>query len=290
VHRLPLRLTLVERVAKDTLKFSVAVQNFMIPVQTDWFDAPAPPDDDDILYVDVDGYEGPLDLLLDLARRQKVDLAAISVLALAEQYLKFIETVREKRIEVAADYLVMAAWLAYLKSRLMVPQAPSDDEPSGEMLAALLQFRLKRLEAMRRAASQLMNRARLGYQVYARGMPEPMEIARTSLWEASLFELLKAYGAQRERGVATDYTPLQRTVWSLQEARDILTRLIGDSFDWVPMDTYLAEYLATPAERVTIRASSFASSLELVRLGKIDIRQTETFGPLFVRRHNGEQS
>ncbi len=260
----------------------------MTSPQSDWFDTPAAAADEDVMYVDVDGYEGPLDLLLDLARRQKVDLAAISVLALAEQYLKFIETVREKRIEVAADYLVMAAWLAYLKSRLMVPQAPSDEEPSGEMLAAMLQFRLKRLEAMRRAASQLMNRPRLGFQIYARGEPEPIEINRKSLWEASLYDLLKAYAGQRERGATTDYTPLQRTVWSLQEARDILQRLIGDSFEWVAMDTYLAEYLATPAERTTVRASTFASSLELVRLGKIDLRQTETFGPLFMRRRKSD--
>lgn len=262
----------------------------MNSAQTNWFDTPAPPADDDILFVDVGGYEGPLDLLLDLARRQKVDLAAISILALAEQYLLFIDKVREKRIEVAADYLVMAAWLAYLKSRLMVPQVASDDEPSGEMLAAMLQFRLKRLEAMRAVASQLMNRPRLGLQVYARGMPEPIQIDRKSLWEASLYELLKAYSVQREKGVVTDYTPIQRTVWSLQDARDILQRLIGDSFDWVPMDSYLIDYLATPTERATIRASTFASSLELVRQGQIDIRQSETFGPLFVRRHRSNPS
>ncbi|WP_108398826.1 segregation and condensation protein A [Devosia submarina] len=260
----------------------------MTETPTNWFDTPAPPAADDVMYVDVDGYEGPLDLLLDLARRQKVDLAAISVLALSEQYLAFIEKVREKRIEIAADYLVMAAWLAYLKSRLMVPRAPSDEEPSGEMLAAMLQFRLKRLEAMRQAANQLMSRPRLGFQVYARGMPEPIQIQRTSLWEASLYDLLKTYSAQRERGSITEYTPLQRTVWSLQDARDILQRLIGDSFEWVPMDTYLAEYLTTPAERATVRASSFASSLELVRQGKIDLRQTETFGPLFMRRRKAD--
>ena len=261
----------------------------MTTAQTDWFVSPAQPADEEVMYVDVGGYEGPLDLLLDLARRQKVDLAAISVLALAEQYLAFIETVREKRIEIAADYLVMAAWLAYLKSRLMVPQAPSDEEPSGEMLAAMLQFRLKRLEAMRRAASQLMNRPRLGLQVYARGMPEPIEINRRNLWEASLYDLLKAYSSQRERGAVSEYAPIQRTVWSLQEARDILQRLIGDSFEWVSMDSYLAEYLATPAERATVRASSFASSLELVRLGQIDLRQTETFGPLFMRRRKADR-
>ncbi|MGB3024491.1 segregation and condensation protein A [Paradevosia shaoguanensis] len=251
---------------------------------TDWFSTPPPTPDDEILYVDVAGYEGPLDLLLELARRQKVDLATISVLALAEQYLAFIETVREKRIEIAADYLVMAAWLAYLKSRLMVPQAPSDDEPSGEMMAALLQFRLKRLEAMRRAATQLMNRPRLGFQIYARGMPEPIVIQRRSLWEASLFDLLKAYSAQRERGSATEYTPRQRTVWALQDARDILQRLIGDSSDWVSMQTYLAHYLASPEERATVLASSFASSLELVRQGQVELRQNITFGPLFMRR------
>ena len=261
----------------------------MTTPSTDWFEPPAETPADEVLYVDVAGYEGPLDLLLELARRQKVDLAHISILALAEQYLSFIETVREKRIEIAADYLVMAAWLAYLKSRLMVPQAPSDDEPSGEMLAAMLQFRLKRLEAMRRAASQLMNRPRLGFQVHARGMPEPVEVTRTSLWEASLYDLLKAYAGQRERGITTDYTPIQRTVWSLQEAREILQRLIGESFEWVSMDSYLADYLATPAERATIRASSFASSLELVRVGQIDLRQTETFGPLFMRRRKADR-
>ncbi|MFC3704431.1 segregation and condensation protein A [Devosia honganensis] len=260
----------------------------MTSAQTDWFDTPRLPAGDEVLHVDVDGYEGPLDLLLDLARRQKVDLSAISVLALAEQYLAFIDTVRERRIEVAADYLVMAAWLAYLKSRLMVPQAASDEEPSGEMLAAMLQFRLKRLEAMRDAGSRLMNRPRRGFQVQARGAPEPVEIARRSIWEASLYDLLKAYSSQRERGVVSGYTPLLRTVWSLQDARDILERLIGDSMEWVPLDLYLADYLASPAERATVRASSFASSLELARQGEIDLRQSETFGPLFLRRRRSD--
>ena len=256
-----------------------------LPVE--WLE-PAPPPDDEVMYVDVDGYEGPLDLLLDLARRQKVDLAQISVLALAEQYLSFIETVREKRIEIAADYLVMAAWLAYLKSRLMVPQVASDDEPTGEMMAALLQFRLKRLEAMRKAAMQLMNRPLLGQSVFARGAPEPVTIARTALWEASLFDLLKAYATNRERGIPNDYTPRERNVWSLQEARDILNRLVGDNMDWVPLDSYLAEYLQTPEQRITALASTFASSLELVRQGQVELRQTLAFGPLLVRRRKGD--
>ncbi len=259
----------------------------MVNTQSDWFGAPvAAVADDEVMYVDVAGYEGPLDLLLDLARRQQVDLTAISVLALAEQYLAFIETVREKRLEIAADYLVMAAWLAYLKSRLMLPQLPSDDEPSGEMMAALLQFRLKRLEAMRRAAQQLMHRPRLGSEVYARGLPEPITINRRNLWEASLFDLLKAYASQRERGIADDYMPLRRSVWSLQEAREILQRLVGQSMDWVPMDTYLARYLTSPEAGVTVRASSFASSLELVRQGELELRQNLAFGPLLLRRRS----
>lgn len=254
----------------------------------DWFDTPEPPPpEDEVLHVDVGGYEGPLDLLLDLARRQKVDLAAISVLALAEQYLEFVATLREKRIELAADYLVMAAWLAYLKSRLMVPQAADDDEPSGEMMAALLQFRLKRLEAMRNAASQLMNRPRLGLAVYARGLPEPITVHRRNLWDATLYDLLKAYSAQRERTMPVEYTPTERNVWSLQEARDILERMIGESMDWVPMDTYLTQYLAQPAERATVLASSFSASLELVRQGQVEVRQSEVFGPLLLRRRQG---
>lgn len=238
----------------------------------------------EVLYVDVEGYEGPLDLLLELARRQKVDLAHLSVLALAEQYLAFIETVREKRIEIAADYLVMAAWLAYLKSRLMVPQLPSDDEPSGEMLAAMLQFRLKRLEAMRGAGEQLINRSRLGQGIFARGMPEPIIIEKNQLWEASLYDLLKAYSVQRERNITPEYVPVERTVWALQDARDILQRLIGDSMDWVPMDTYLAQYLELPEDRATVMASSFTASLELVRQGELELRQTAAFAPLLMRR------
>ncbi len=255
--------------------------------QADWLESE--PAGAEVLHVDVRGYEGPLDLLLDLARRQKVDLASISILSLAEQYLDFIETAREGRLEVAADYLVMAAWLAYLKSRLMVPQAPSDEEPSGEMLAAMLQFRLKRLEAMRLAAGRLLGRGQLGREIFARGAGEALVVTRKARWEASYYELLKAYSAQRERGSVTEYKPFVRTVWSLQDAREILQRLIGDSAEWIAMDHYLAEYLAIPKDRSTIRASTFASSLELVRQGEIEIRQSETFGPILMRRKQVQQ-
>ena len=257
---------------------------------SDWFEAPPAAPDDDVLYVDVAGYEGPLDLLLDLARRQKVDLSRISVLALAEQYLAFIESIREKRIEIAADYLVMAAWLAYLKSRLMVPGTESGEEPSGEMMAALLQFRLKRLEAMRRAAVQLMNRPRLGIAIHARGLPEPIVVNRRHLWEAGLYDLLKAYAIQRERGIPVDYKPRERTVWSLQDAREILQRLIGDSMDWVPLQVYLDRYIGSSEDRTTAMASSFASSLELVRQGHVEVRQSLAFGPLFLRRRQADGS
>jgi segregation and condensation protein A len=255
-----------------------------------WFDAvPEHAQTDAVLHVDVRGYEGPMDLLLDLARKQKVDLSGISVLALAEQYLAFIETIRQQRIEVAADYLVMAAWLAYLKSRLMVPQQADDDEPSGEEMAALLQFRLARLEAMREAAGRLLNRSRLGREVFARGMPEPVSITRHALWEADLYQLLRAYAAQRERGIPAEYSPHQRTVWGLQEAREILERLIGQSFEWISLDTYLADYLARPEERATAMASSFTASLELVRLGQVELRQQEAFAPLLMRRRQGDK-
>jgi segregation and condensation protein A len=153
----------------------------------------------------------------------------------------------------------------------------------------MLQFRLKRLEAMRLAASRLLGRPRLGLQIYSRGAPEPLEVARKSIWEASYYELLKAYSAQRERGSVTEYRPYTRTVWSLQEARDILQRLIGESGEWIAMDTYLEQYLAKPDERATVRASTFASSLELVRQGEIEVRQSETFGPILLRRRKREQ-
>jgi segregation and condensation protein A len=243
-------------------------------------------DTGDVMYVDVDGYEGPLDLLLDMARRQKVDLSAISVLALAEQYLAFIETIRRRRIEVAADYLVMAAWLAYLKSRLLVPQSGSDEEPSGEELAAVLQFKLERLEAMREAVKALKARPRLGISVFPRGMPELTGVVRVSTWDVRLYDLLKAYAMGRERAEPNDYTPLRRSVLSLADARERLQRLIGDSAEWVPLDTYLGE----DEDHVTVLASSFSASLELVRQGEVELRQSSVFGPLFMRRRIDPQT
>ncbi len=170
------------------------------------------------LVIDVGGFEGPLDLLLHLARAQKVDLARISILALAEQYLEFVDTARQVRIELAADYLVMAAWLAYLKSRLLIPQQAKDEGPSGEEMAATLAFRLKRLEAMRDAATRLVNRNRLGRDVFARGAPEHIADDRKSVFEATLYDLLTAYAAQRQRQAISNVTIAKRGVWSLKDA------------------------------------------------------------------------
>jgi segregation and condensation protein A len=240
------------------------------------------------LVVDVAGFEGPLDLLLHLARNQKVDLARISVLELAEQYLRFVEQARALRLELAADYLVMAAWLAYLKSRLLVPKQAGDDAQSGEELAAVLQFRLKRLEAMREAAAALANRNRLGREVFARGMPETVVVERSSTYSASLYDLLTAYAIQRQKRAVTSVLIAKRGVWSLKEARDILARLVGAARDWTALDRFLVDYLATPAERATALASTFAVTLEMVREGQVEMRQQAAFAPLYLRSRTGE--
>jgi segregation and condensation protein A len=234
------------------------------------------------LVVDVEGFEGPLDLLLALARSQKVDITRISILALAEQYLTFIEEIRRLRLEVAADYLVMAAWLAYLKSRLLLPQSEAD-EPTGEELAAELALRLRRLEAMREAAARLANRNRLGRDVFGRGAPEPIEIIKRSAFSATLYDLLSAYASRRQERAISVVRVRQRQVWSLQEARDILTRMIGRMAEWTPMEIFLSPYLVAPDMRATVKASSFGASLELVREGRLDLRQTEPFAPLYIR-------
>ena len=236
------------------------------------------------LNVDVDGYEGPLDLLLELARRQKVDLAKISILALAEQYMEFVEEARKLRIELAADYLVMAAWLAFLKSKLLLPPDESDeDELSGEEMAARLAFRLKRLEAMREAGARLANRNRLGRDFFVRGDPEPIVIDRQKKYSATLYDLLSAYAAQRQRQSVSEVTIAKREVWSLQDARDILSRMMGEFNDWAPLDSFLLRCIPDPAMRASVIASSFAASLEMVREGQLKIRQEEAFSPIYLK-------
>ena len=236
------------------------------------------------LTVDVEGFEGPLDLLLELGRRQKVDLAKISILALAEQYLEFIENVRKMRIELAADYLVMAAWLAFLKSKLLLPKEEEDTaEMSGEEMAAVLAFRLQRLEAMREAGKNIINRNRLGRDFFARGNPEPIVVDKKNDYTATPYDLLSAYATQRQRTNASHVTIARREVWSLQDARDILTRMVGHFGDWTDLTSFLLPYIPEPEMRNTVVASSFAATLELVREGKLKMRQDAAFEPIFLK-------
>jgi segregation and condensation protein A len=240
--------------------------------------------EDATLVVDVEGFEGPLDLLLALAKTQKVDLSCISILRLVEQYLAFIDGARSLRLEIAADYLVMAAWLAYLKSRLLLPEPPADDEtPSGEELARLLAVRLQRLEAMRDAAALLMERNRLGRDVFPRGTPEGVSIERRSAWHADLYDLLKAYAEQRMRRVTSHVVVRRRSVVALTEAREALERMLGFALDWCSLETLLAPFFDGHVEPTSMIASSFAASLELAREGRIELRQERMFGPLFAR-------
>jgi segregation and condensation protein A len=240
--------------------------------------------DDPALVVDVEGFEGPLDLLLTLARQQKVDLAKISILALADQYLAFIEAARKLRLELAADYLVMAAWLAYLKSRLLLPEQHQADGLSAEDMANALAQRLRRLEAIRNVAQQLMDRPQLGRQVFQRGQPEPIAEIKHPEWSATLYDLLSAYAGRRQTRARAVVRMPKRTVWSLAEAREALERLIGVSLEWCPLDRYLTEYLVEPSMRATVLASTFAATLELVREGQVEVNQHAAFAPLYVRK------
>jgi segregation and condensation protein A len=239
------------------------------------------------MIVDVEGFEGPLDLLLTLARHQKVDLAKISILALADQYLNFIEAARKLRLELAADYLVMAAWLAYLKSRLLLPEAAPGEGPSAEDMALALANRLRRLEAIREVANRLMERPQLNRDVFARGLPEPIAEIKRPEWSATLYDLLTAYANQRQRSVLSRVRFKKRTVWSLAEARVTLERLIGQSSDWSRIDQFLISYVVEPALAPTVFASSFASALELVREGLAEIHQKESFAPIYMRKRVG---
>jgi segregation and condensation protein A len=240
------------------------------------------------LVVDVEGYEGPLDLLLALARQQKVDLSKISILALADQYLQFIEAARKIRLELAADYLVMAAWLAFLKSRLLLPEPAVADGPSAEEMATALANRLRRLEAIREAANRLMNRPQLQREVFPRGNPEQIAEIRHPKYTATLFDLLTAYAAQRQQRVLASVHLAKRTVWSLAEARASLERLIGmaDSESWGCLDEFLLTYVVDPSQRATVFASSFAAALELVREGEMELNQKEAFAPLYFRKRS----
>ncbi len=240
------------------------------------------------LIVDVEGFEGPLDLLLMLARQQKVDLAKISILALADQYLAFVEAARQVRLELAADYLVMAAWLAYLKSRLLLPEGGDVAGPSAEEMAAALALRLRRLEAIRSAAERLVARPQLDRDVFRRGAPEPIVDVKRPEWTATLYDLLSAYAAQRQKHALARVRVPQRQVWSLAEARAALERLVGGSDDWSRLDAFLIAYVTEPGLRATVYASSFAATLEMVREGLVEIHQHAAFAPIYLRKRTGQ--
>jgi segregation and condensation protein A len=256
------------------------------PAFAGWEDTDDAPRAGEALIVSLDGFEGPLDLLLALARTQKVDLAKISVLALAEQYLAFVNQALKARLELAADYLVMAAWLAFLKSKLLLPREEgTEQQPSGDELAARLAFRLMRLEAMRKAGAQLMTRNRLGRDVFPRGSPEGVRTIRVRRYSAMIFDLLKAYADQRKRTVRRVHVVPRRVVWSVKEARQRLEMLLGDKVGtWVQLDAFLEKYGAMPDVARTARASSFGATLEMAREGLVELSQAEPFAPIYMRK------
>ena len=247
-----------------------------------WSGAGAGETENTALYLELDGWEGPLDLLLDLARRQKVDLRSISILALVDQYLGYIERAEALRLELAADYLVMAAWLAYLKSALLLPKDEQED-PSPEELALRLQLRLQRLGAMREAAARLMARDRIGRDVFVRPAPEGLRIDRMTKWTCDWYALVQAYGQVKARTAPAIHMVRERPVMTLESALDRVSAMLGVTLDWMELRDFLPPH-AEPRLRRSALASSFVAALELARLGKAELAQEEVFGPLRLRR------
>jgi len=241
------------------------------------------------LIVDVQGFEGPLDLLLTLSRTQKVDLRQISVYELARQYLTFVEKAKELRIELAADYLVMAAWLAFLKSRLLLPPDPEEEGPSGEELAAHLAFQLERLQAMRDAAARLMARDRLGRDFFARGQAEDVQRIKTVTYTANLLDLMQGYARIRTKDEFRPFVMDRDSVFTMEEALERMRGLLGFTGSWTDMLSYLPDgWHSDPVKRRSATAATFAASLQLVKEGKLEIRQSETFAPIQLRNRPEE--
>lgn len=237
------------------------------------------------LVVDVDGFEGPLDLLLSLSRTQKVDLRQVSILQLAQQYLAFVEKAKELRLELAADYLVMAAWLAFLKSRLLLPPDPSEEGPSGEDLAAHLAFQLERLQAMRDVAAKLMARDQLGRDFFARGVTQEVERVRKVTYSATLLDLMQGYARIRTKDEFRPFVMDRNAVFTMEQALERMRGLIGFAGTWTDISAYMPDgWNADPARWRSATASTFAASLELAKEGKVEIRQSETFAPIELRR------
>ncbi|MDX2259691.1 MAG: ScpA family protein [Hyphomicrobiaceae bacterium] len=247
--------------------------------------------DGPVFTVDVEGFEGPLDLLLALARTQKVDLARLSVVALADQYLAFIAEARRMRLEVAGDYLVMAAWLTYLKSRLLLPREDTaEDQAPAEELARRLAFRLARLDAMRTAAAHLMARPRLGIDQFPRGLLEQTRTHTETTWRADILDLMRAYADRRRATTKVVHTVRARRVWSIKDARVRLERLIGRApLDWRQLDLFLADVAPAPEDERTAKASAFGASLEMAREGLVELRQEAPFAPIYMRRRDAAE-
>jgi segregation and condensation protein A len=258
-----------------------AAEPALFETEAEWGGPAAAASDDKALYLELDGWEGPLDLLLDLARRQKVDLRQISILGLVDQYLTYIDQAEALKLELAADYLVMAAWLAYLKSALLLPREEQED-PSPEELALRLQLRLQRLGAMREAAARLMGRDRLGRDVFRRGAPEGLRVDRKNAWQCELFDLIQAYGQVKARTAPVVHMVRDRMVMTLDSALARVSSMLGVTLDWLEIRDFLPPH-ADPRLKRSALASSFVAALELARLGKAELAQETTFGPLRLR-------
>lgn len=243
------------------------------------------------LVLNLDGYEGPIDLLLSLSREQKVDLTKISILQLANQYLEFLEQARDLRIEIAADYLVMAAWLAFLKSRLLLPSEKGEEEElSAAEMAARLAFQLQRLEGMRNAGKKLFERPQLGRDFFKRGSPEQMKIFRTSVFEVSLFDLLRAYSSTRDRENISALRIDPTKLYTTEKALDWLRQVVGKAPDWTILEKFLPPELGSGIVRRSAMAATFAATLEMVKGGEASLRQSKAFGPLYLKSGNKELS
>ena len=238
------------------------------------------------LIVDIEGFEGPLDVLLALSRTQKVDLKQISILELVKQYLEFVNEARELRLELAADYLVMAAWLTYLKSRLLLPEEESDEDISAEEMAARLTYQLERLSAIRDRAAILMSRNQMGRDMFVRGAPEPVIIKRHNTFELSLYDLLKTYAEHKTREAVADIRIHKRSVFTLDNALERLADMLGLALDWTDLEQFLPEGIEDDQLKKSVRASMFSATLEMAKMGKADLIQKQTFGPLFIRGRN----
>lgn len=243
----------------------------------------------DQLLINVDGYEGPIDVLLDLARNQKVDITQVSILQLARQYLAFIERAQALNLELAAEYLVMAAWLAYLKSRLLLPKTDEGEEPSAQEMAEALQFQLRRLEAMQKAADSLMERPQLGQDIFTRGRPEGLGVVTHTRWNVSLYDLLKAYGDIQRRGEDSHYDMPEFQVMSTEDAMSRLTRMLGNlprkgmHSVWTTLESFMPDGVKDRIYGRSALASTFTAGLELVKQGKLEIKQDGAFRPIYMR-------